>query len=110
MFMIVRGLEGDSDRLTVGSIALPPIVPWQLRLRKFTTHLNHVQPLEFVDFVNYTSATAGEDSGGASGSDGEYADGDAPADGAGPAAPARGRVRGPGRGPVDQGPDAAVWG
>jgi hypothetical protein len=65
MFMIVRGLEGDSDRLTVGSIALPPIVPWQLRLRKFTTHLNHVQPLEFVDFVNYTSATAGEDSGGA---------------------------------------------
>ena len=65
MFMILRGLEGDPNPLTVGSITLPPIVPWGLRLRKFTTHLNHVQPLEFVDFVNYTSATSGEDSGGA---------------------------------------------
>jgi hypothetical protein len=65
MFMILRGLEGDPQPLTVGSIMLPSIVDWQLRLRKFTTHLNHVQPLEFVDFVNYTSATRGEDSGGA---------------------------------------------
>eukprot|EP01052_Picozoa_sp_SAG31_P026675 SAG31_NODE_2435_length_5703_cov_2.125446_3_plen_254_part_00 len=65
MFMILRGLEGDPHPLTVGSITLPPTVSWQLRLRKFTTHVNHVQPLEFVDFVNYTSATSGEDSGGA---------------------------------------------
>lgn len=65
MFMILRGLEGDPHPLSVGSIALPPTVPWRLRLRKFTTHLNHVQPLEFVDFVNFTSATAGPDSGGA---------------------------------------------
>ena len=65
MFMILRGLEGDPNPLTVGSLSLPPIVPWQLRLRKFTTHLNHVQPLEFVDLVNHTSATQGEDSGGA---------------------------------------------
>ena len=65
MFLILRGLEGDPQPLTVGSISLPPTIEWQLRLRKFTTHLNHVQPLEFVDFVNYTSATEGEDSGGA---------------------------------------------
>ena len=65
MFMILRGLEGDPNPLTVGSITLPPIIPWRLRLRKFTTHLNHVQPLEFVDFVNYTSTTGGDDSGGA---------------------------------------------
>ena len=65
MFMILRGLEGDPKPLAVGSIALPPTVPWNLRLRKFTTRLNHVQPLAFVDFVNYTSATAAAESGGA---------------------------------------------
>ena len=65
MFIVLRGLEGDPRPITVGSIALPPTVPWGSRLRKFTTHLNHVQPLAFVDFVNCTSATAGEESGGA---------------------------------------------
>ena len=65
MFMILRGLEGDPKPLQVGSIALPPTVPWQMRLRKFQVHVNHVQPLQFVDFVNYTSTSDGEDSGGA---------------------------------------------
>eukprot|EP01050_Picozoa_sp_SAG11_P050923 SAG11_NODE_28656_length_319_cov_0.922727_1_plen_61_part_10 len=51
--------------ISVGSIRLPPTVTWQLRLRKFTLHRNHVQPLDFVDFVNYTSTTDNPDSGGA---------------------------------------------
>jgi hypothetical protein len=65
MFMILRGVEGDARPLQVGSLAMPPIVPWKLRLRKFTVHANHVAPLSFVDFVNYTSESDGEDSGGA---------------------------------------------
>lgn len=65
MFLIFRGVEGDPRPLTVGSLALPPIVPWSLRLRKFQTRVNHVQPQEFVSFANYSSTTDGTDSGGA---------------------------------------------
>lgn len=65
MFFIFRGVEGDPRPLTVGSLALPPIVPWSLRLRKFQTRVNHVQPQDFVTFANYSSTTDGADSGGA---------------------------------------------
>ena len=65
MFLILRGVEGDPRPLSVGALSLPPTVPWSLRLRKFQTRLNHVQPLDFVSFANWTSQTHGADSGGA---------------------------------------------
>lgn len=93
MFLIFRGVEGDPRPLTVGSLTLPPIVPWSLRLRKFQTRVDkvpapdstyvtlvcsatiyvhihmcyteQVQPQEFVTFANYSSTTDGADSGGA---------------------------------------------
>ena len=65
MFLIIRGVEGDPRPLSVGALSLPPTVPWSLRLRKFQTRLNHVQPLDFVSFANYTSQNNGADSGGA---------------------------------------------
>lgn len=65
MFLIFRGVEGDPRPLTVGSLSLPPTVPWSLRLRKFQTRVSKVQPEQFVPFVNFSSATQGADSGGA---------------------------------------------
>ena len=65
MFLIFRGVEGDPRPLTIGSLSLPPTVPWSLRLRKFQTRINHVQPQEVVSFVNYSSVKTGVGSGGA---------------------------------------------
>jgi hypothetical protein len=46
MFLIFRGLEGDPLPIAVGSIRMPPTVPWKLRLRKFQTRVEHSQPLD----------------------------------------------------------------
>lgn len=65
LFLMFRGIEGDTRPLSAGDIQLPPIVSWRLRLRKFQTNFKSVQPFEFVSLVNYTSISSGARSGGA---------------------------------------------